>query len=722
MLFQSVGAHYSVKTALKHLIKFGGQSSQQALRRALGERYGGEVTLYHKGRAALTAGIELAIGKQEDIKVAVTGLTCYSVPQAVRAAGAMVKYLDINADDLQFSAQELEKALTNDPKIRMMVIQNTLGIPADIKSIEKVARQHKLVIIEDLAHSAGSFYSDGREVGTVGDLVMLSFGKDKALDVVNGGALIIRDRSLGKVVQPDDNPPLAEQLRDKIYPLIGLVSRSLYGVEIGKYILSLAYKTKLAKRSADGEVDTDEAMPGWQAVLALERLEELGDRVKLRRENTRDILDKLSISPVKHAKLPGATLVRVPFLLENRDAIINLLKAEGIHLQDVWYDLPVSPERYYAQADFDEQSCPNAVMISKKLFNIPTHENLTYEHIEKIAEVLESGQVSEQRWPVIADDFEEANFLQSWQWGALHEKCGHKVVHQAVVVEHKVLGGWQGIIKDARRGRYLEVPGGPLIDWTDPAEVERVTRQLRYVAKRNRAAFVRIRPQVIDNPSNRAVFSMAGYRKAPFHLHAEHTNILDLSPSEEDLLAGMRRQTRYEVRQAAKKGVKVSWQTGTQAVEEFYELQQETANRQGFIPSSKDFLSALVESFGDQARIYKAEKDGQLLNMAIVIFHGQEAEYFEAASTPEARQYPGAYGLLWQSIKDAKAMGKTRYNLWGIAYSDDPKHRYAGVTTFKRGFGGQDVTYLPAHDLVINRWRYALNWLIETVRRKKRKL
>ena len=133
-------------------------------------------------------------------------------------------------------------------------------------------------------------------------------------------------------------------------------------------------------------------------------------------------------------------------------------------------------------------------------------------------------------------------------------------------------------------------------------------------------------------------------------------------------------------------------------------------------------MQSLGQSFGDNLRLYRAKKDGKLLNLALVIGWGEEADYFEAASTPAARQEPGAYGIVWQAIKDAKKAGYGRFNFWGIAYSDNSNHRYAGVTTFKRGFGGEDVEYLPAHDMIISRWRYLINWTIETFRRKKRGL
>lgn len=333
--------------------------------------------------------------------------------------------------------------------------------------------------------------------------------------------------------------------------------------------------------------------------------------------------------------------------------------------------------------------------------------------------------ITDQQWNDFLATRPEANFLQSIEWANANTAVGHKIVRGGVAREGVLVAGWQGIIKNARRGRYLEVPGGPLLDWDwkNYDVMEEVIAQLRTVAKERGCVFVRVRPQVIDDDPDETscMLQTLRLREAPFHLHAEHTNILDLTKSEDELLAGMRRQTRYEVRQADKKGVLVSWRSDEAAIDEFFATQADTAKRQGFIPPSRDFLAAQVAAFGENVRIYRAEKDGVLLNLAMVLFSGEEADYFEAASTPESRQYPGAYAVQWQAIRDAKAMGKTRYNFWGIAYSDDPNHRFAGVTTFKRGFGGQDVTYVPAHDSVL-RHAYLKTWLIETIRKKRRKL
>lgn len=326
------------------------------------------------------------------------------------------------------------------------------------------------------------------------------------------------------------------------------------------------------------------------------------------------------------------------------------------------------------------------------------------------------------QWNVALERFGEANFLQSWQWFDVYVSLGMKVVRTVIYHDDTTVGCIGGIVRDARRGRYLEVPGGPLIDWTDETLAAQVIAELTRIGREHNCVFIRIRPQLADLPRTRNDFAKLGFRKAPMHLHAEHTSTIDITPSEETLLANMRQQTRYEIKRAPKRGVSVQSESSEKVIETFYDLQQDTAKRQGFVPPSLKLLKAYQMAFGDNLEVYSAWKNDQLLNFGLVIFCGQEAAYFEAASSHEARKEPGAYALIWQSIRDAKARRMMRYNLWGIAPNDDPHHRYHGVTTFKRGFGGKDITYLPAHDLVLQPARYQLNKLVETVRKKRRKL
>lgn len=323
----------------------------------------------------------------------------------------------------------------------------------------------------------------------------------------------------------------------------------------------------------------------------------------------------------------------------------------------------------------------------------------------------------DELWQKIQAHFPEANFLQSPEWGKVNTLIGHKVR-----IEHFADAAWcLMIVKNAKRGRYLEVPGGPLLDWNDQALVRRMFAVIEKVAREEKCVFVRLRPQLRATDS--AKLAGLKLRKAPMHLHAEHTVILDLTKDEKELLADMRRQTRYEVRRAGKLGMKVVCGDDKKLFKEFHATQSETAKRQHFVPPDLDTLLAERQAFGKHARIYLAiTADDQPVAYGLIISCGEEAEYFEAASTELNHKLPGAYALQWQVIKDLKADGIKRYNLWGIAPAGAKNHRYSGVTTFKTGFGGEVVEFIPAQDFVIKRFRYLFNLIIESIRKKKRHL
>jgi lipid II:glycine glycyltransferase (peptidoglycan interpeptide bridge formation enzyme) len=323
----------------------------------------------------------------------------------------------------------------------------------------------------------------------------------------------------------------------------------------------------------------------------------------------------------------------------------------------------------------------------------------------------------------VSKEHPEANFLQTSTWGKVYEKDGKKVFYLGLFEDKKLIGSSVVILKPAKRGRYLEIPGGPLLDWDGNIKALRFfLKEIAKLAEREKCVFVRMRPNIPDTEQHRKLAERLKLVKSPMHLHAEHTVMLDITKSEEELMTEMRRQTRYEVRRAQKLGIKVSYETSEKAFNDFYDLQLETAERQGFIPSTRHLIMAQHKVFGDKARIYTATLDGKVLAKGEILLQAPEAIYHEAASTLDGRKLPGAYALQWQIIQDAKALGLKRYNLFGIAPPNSPHHRYAGVTTFKTGFGGEQLAYLSAHDLVIKPFHYRLVHALETIRKKKRHL
>lgn len=322
-------------------------------------------------------------------------------------------------------------------------------------------------------------------------------------------------------------------------------------------------------------------------------------------------------------------------------------------------------------------------------------------------------------WQQIVEAFPEANFLQSPAYGQVNKLLGAKVLIESFGGKGRALM----IVREAKRGKYLEIPCGPLIDWSDDSLVKLAIRTIQEIGKREKCVFIRIRPQLIASEDNLKKLTRLGMRRSPMHLAAERTVMIDLSASEDEMLSRMRRQTRYEVRRANKLGIKVTKHNSEACFREFHRIQTDTAKRQRFVPPDLATLMAEREAFGEGATIYVAETaKGEKIAYGLIIRDGREGDYYEAASTPLNRKLPGAYALLWQAMRDLKADGYERFNLWGIAPEGQPNHRYAGVTTFKTGFGGEIVDYVPAHDIVISKVGYLKDLVVETARKKRRHL
>jgi lipid II:glycine glycyltransferase (peptidoglycan interpeptide bridge formation enzyme) len=327
-------------------------------------------------------------------------------------------------------------------------------------------------------------------------------------------------------------------------------------------------------------------------------------------------------------------------------------------------------------------------------------------------------------WDKFVLDCSDANFLQSWVWGEFHQRLNHKIHRTGFYRGITLVGVMLSIVERSKRAIYLTVPAGPLIDWSDKELIRTFKETISKVARENACSFVRVRPQILETGNNADLFSELGFIHSPMHLHAELTHQLELNKSEDELLAQMRKATRYEIRQADKLGIKVIRSTDLKEIDEFYDLQMQTAARQGFVPFSKKYLKeqfhVLVEN--NMTVLYSAYLGKLKLAQAMIIFYDQEADYHYGASSEDGRKYPGAYLIQWEAIKEAKKRGMSRYNFWGVAPEGNTKHRFHGVSVFKRGFGGQDVSYLHARDLVISWPKYLINWAVETTRRVSRGL
>lgn len=344
--------------------------------------------------------------------------------------------------------------------------------------------------------------------------------------------------------------------------------------------------------------------------------------------------------------------------------------------------------------------------------------------LSSMAEISVKQVTSKKEWENFLEKHEEANFLQSWAWGEFHERLGQRIVRSGFYQEHELVGVLLGVVETAKRGKYMTVAGGPIIDWQDSELVDAAFAEMRRAGKSEQCVFVRVRPQLLSSSESKRTFSSHGCADAPMYLSAELTTQLDITLSEEDLLKGMRKTTRYEVKKAISLGVKIETSTNESLIRGFYDLQLETAKRQKFVPFSYEFFLEQFRTFfaDGKALLYTATYEGKILAQAFVIFYGKEAVYHYGASTEDGRKYPGAYLIQWEAIKEAKRRGMIRYNFFGVAPDGENNHRFSGISVFKRGFGGQDVEYLHAQDLVLDRPKYLITLAVEKIRKIRRRV
>ena len=347
--FLGLSSQYSLGDVFRHTLAIGDEYQLPELRAFLAAHYGStfdHVAIYANGRTALNVAIRGVVPRGS--KIVVTSLTCYAVIQAVKAAGCVPIFADVDKETLHFGAKELENALKGETGVKAIIVQNNLGIPVDIEAIEKVARAHKLAIIEDLAHCAGVKYPDGREVGTVGRAIALSFGKGKSIDTVSGGAVVFTDPLDPPAKQPTTAPKHSDNFRARFYPLFSLIIRRLYYIhpKVGKGFTAFLLKTKQIKRSADGAVDPKIRLTYWQCKLALRQLRSMPHR--------------------------GRRPLRDFYLVKDREEVLAGLEKKGYYFNDIWYDMPVAPKRYFKKADFHPDQCPVATTLAEQIINLPT--------------------------------------------------------------------------------------------------------------------------------------------------------------------------------------------------------------------------------------------------------------------------------------------------------------------------------------------------------------
>ena len=733
MIFNSLGSGYSWRFAWRFALSFGGNSQQ--LRTFLSEHYGGRVRLYYRGRAALREAVRLSGAKA----VATNSFGCHAVEQAISAAGARPVFLDIERELLHFDLEQLKQAHKRNPDLGAVIVQNLFGLAVPIKPIAAYCRRHRIVLIEDLAPCPGNRYPDGSPFGSQGQLVILSFGCDKQIDVVNGGALVVRDQSLGVGVQA----PTAiaghwhKRRVVRFYPLSMVLLRSAYGLHphLGRLLQRLQRLLKCVQAAHDNLILSQSRLPAWRQRLILEQF----DGLEADTERRRRLIEAYNECIAGRWAAAGSpALLRYPLLMSSpavKRLFLAQLKSKGVWLPDHWYDAPVYPPRHRSESVYPAAGCPVMEGIAPRIVNLPLHRQMDAKQARLIGQTADlylrislRTDYTPRSWQRLWQGFQAANsnLLTSWEEGEAYAASGHKTWRLGVYQNGRLVALTMAVLVKARRGRFLKVPGGPLFKRPDHRLARVVLARLKDLARQQGCACVRIQPYFEDNPDNRQLMRQLKLRPSPASLNAEHTLKVDLSqPTEQILASRTYKNTRSLINRARRRGLAAVEDNSDQSLADFLELLKLTQQNQGFVANSRDFIEAQFAAYAaaGKAHLHRVSEGGELLAAAIVFDQGSEAAYFYAASSERGRQLAAAYLLQWQAIVEAKERGLKTYNLWGVSPpGSDSRHRFGGLTRFKRNFGGNHCAYLPSHDAVVNWQRYLPLYLWETYEARRRRL
>jgi len=246
----------------------------------------------------------LAAGLQAEDEVIVPPYTFYATAAAVVEANMVPVFADIDLDSFNLSPDAARAAITD--RTRAIIPVHFAGQPAEMDAINQIAREHKLLVLEDAAHAHGARWND-RPAGSLGTIASFSFQSSKNLASGEGGIITTNDDNLADMCRSLHN-----------------CGRIPTGVWYEHHTISANYR-----------------LSELQGALLNSQLERLDEQTNIRDANGRYLADRLRHLPGIHPQRipPACTRHSVHLFMMRldgesfgapRSAVISALHAEGI--------------------------------------------------------------------------------------------------------------------------------------------------------------------------------------------------------------------------------------------------------------------------------------------------------------------------------------------------------------------------------------------------------
>jgi lipid II:glycine glycyltransferase (peptidoglycan interpeptide bridge formation enzyme) len=315
-----------------------------------------------------------------------------------------------------------------------------------------------------------------------------------------------------------------------------------------------------------------------------------------------------------------------------------------------------------------------------------------------------------ENWDKFVGAQSHVEFLQSWEWGDFQEKVEGAVTRLGVYHNGEMVAAATLVKKSLPLGmNYFYCPRGAItisdLRFSISDLYNFLFSEIKKIAKKEKTIFLRFEPRKFEIRNSKIAI-----RKS-IDIQPAKTIMLDLSKSEEVLLATMHQKTRYNICLAEKKGVKII-EGGEGGFESFWSLMEKTSGRDKFTAHNKDYYQKLLQTAPEIFKLYVGQYEGKIITSGIFSFFGDTVTYLFGASADEHREVMAPYLLQWELIKCGKAAGCRYYDFFGI---DEKK--WPGVTRFKHGFSGMQIDYPGTFDVIFNPISYSLYKILRIIRR-----
>lgn len=314
-----------------------------------------------------------------------------------------------------------------------------------------------------------------------------------------------------------------------------------------------------------------------------------------------------------------------------------------------------------------------------------------------------------------------AQFLQSRSWASFQRKIGNETWQIGVKDEQdNVLACAQVIEQKLPLGKsYLYCPRGPIVvdDLTVAVKIEALKLILSKIREITASTpeeeiFMRFEPR--DNlPFLKTVCQEVNSTQP------KHTWLINLNRPLEALLFNLHPKTKYNLGLAEKKGV-TARQANMSDWPAVWQLLNNTSQRQEIRLHPENYYLEMLKTCPEVV-IYLAEVENQPLACLISSWYGDTVTYLHGGSDYNSRQFMAPHLLHWKIINLARERGFAWYDFHGVANDDNPLDPWAGLTRFKKGFGGEQFNFAGTFDFIYQPLAYKIYQQVRQLNRRLKK-